>query len=94
LRVNAEADENFKSEVPKDANFRIRNMSVILARGTQRVQELTLTSEIVDLSAWRALMRPGDRIVIEPKSVVRMTFKGGQEPITMTGQDIQNIPIN
>ncbi|MBX2969180.1 MAG: gliding motility protein GldM [Cyclobacteriaceae bacterium] len=94
LRVNAEADENFKSEVPKDANFRIRNMSIILARGTQRVQELTLTSEIVDLSAWRALMRPGDRIVIEPKSVVRMTFKGGQEPITMTGQDIQNIPIN
>lgn len=94
LRVSVEADENFKSEVPKDANFRIRNMSVILARGTQRIQELTFINEVVDLSSWRALMRPGDRLVIEPKSVVRMTFKGGQELVTMTGQDIQNIPIN
>jgi gliding motility-associated protein GldM len=59
LRINAQADENFKAEVPKDANFRIRNMSVILARGTARVQEMTLTSELVDLSAWRAQMRPG-----------------------------------
>jgi len=50
LRINAQADENFKAEVPKDANFRIRNMSVILARGTARVQELTLTTETVDLT--------------------------------------------
>lgn len=75
LRVNAEADENFKSEVPQDANYRIRNMSIILARGTQRVQEMTVNSELVDLSAWRALMRPGDRIIVEPKTVVRMTYK-------------------
>lgn len=93
LRVNAEADENFKREVPKDANFRIRNMSVILARGTARVQELTLTSENIDLSAWRALMRPGDRIIIEPKTVVRMTYKGTPEPVTVSGQDIVQIPI-
>ena len=93
LRINAEADENFKREVPKDANFRIRNMSVILARGTARVQELTLTSESVDLAAWRALMRPGDRIIIEPKTVVRMTYKGTPEPVTVGGGDIVNIPI-
>jgi|APTNR8051073442_1049403.scaffolds.fasta_scaffold00001_631 gliding motility-associated protein GldM len=93
LRINAQADENFKAEVPKDANFRIRNMSVILARGTARVQEMTLTSELVDLSAWRAQMRPGDRIVIEPKNVVRMTFKGGTEQIVVSGQDIVTIPI-
>jgi len=93
LRVNAEADENFKREVPKDASFRIRNMSVILARGTARVQELTLTNESIDLSAWRALMRPGDRIIIEPKTVVRMTYKGTPEPVTVSGQDIVQIPI-
>jgi gliding motility-associated protein GldM len=93
LRVNAEADENFKREVPKDANFRIRNMSVILARGTARVQELTLTSENIDLSAWRAQMRPGDRIIIEPKTVVRMTYQGKAETVVVSGQDIVTIPI-
>jgi gliding motility-associated protein GldM len=93
LRINAEADENFKREVPKDANFRIRNMSVILARGTARVQELTLNNESVDLSAWRSLMRPGDRIIIEPKTVVRMTYKGTPEPVTVGGSDIVNIPV-
>ena len=94
LRINAEADENFKAEVPKDANYRMRNISVILARGTQRVQEMTVTSELVDLSAWRALMKPGDRIIIEPKNVVRMTYKGVPEPVTVSGNDIINIPVS
>jgi gliding motility-associated protein GldM len=93
LRINAEPDANFKEEVPKDANFRIRNMSVILARGTARVQEMTLTNESVDLSAWRAQMRPGDRIIIEPKGVVRMTYKGTPEQVAVSGQDIITIPI-
>ncbi|GIV37696.1 MAG: gliding motility protein GldM [Cyclobacteriaceae bacterium] len=93
LRINAEADENFKNEVPKDANYRIRNMSIILARGTQRVQEMTVNSELVDLTAWRSQMRPGDRIIVEPKAVVRMTFKGTQEPVTVTASDLINIPV-
>jgi gliding motility-associated protein GldM len=93
LRINAEADENFKNEVPQDANYRIRNMSIILARGTQRVQEMTVNSELVDLNAWRALMRPGDRIIVEPKTVVRITFKGNTEPVTVTASDLINIPV-
>lgn len=93
LRAVAEADANFKSEVPKDANFRIRNMEVILARGTQRVATMNLTSESIDLSAWRSQMRPGDRIMIEPKNVVRMTFEGKPEPVTVTGNDLVTIPI-
>jgi gliding motility-associated protein GldM len=94
LRVNAEAEANFKSEVPKDANYRVRNMSVILARGTTRVQEMTATAESIDLSAWRALMRPGDRIVIEPKNVVRMTYEGTPETVTVTSADLVQIPVN
>jgi hypothetical protein len=93
LRVNADPDENFRNEVPKDAIFRINKMSVILARGTTRVQELTLTGELVDLSAWRALMRPGDRIIIEPKNIIRTTYTGGQEQVYVSGQDIVTIPI-
>lgn len=94
LRVNAEAEANFKAEVPKDANYRVRNMSVILARGTARVQEMTVTSESIDLSTWRALMRPGDRIVIEPKNVVRMTYEGTPEPVTVSSADLVQIPVN
>lgn len=93
LRVNADPDENFKSEVPKDANFRIRNMEIILARGTQRVAQMTLTTESIDLTAWRSQMRPGDRIMIEPKTVVRMTFDGKAEPVRVSPNDLVTIPI-
>ena len=93
LRINAEAEENFKNEVPKDANYRIRNMSISLVRGTQQVNEITATSEVVDLAAWRSIMRPGDRIVVQPKNVVRMTYKGAPETVSVTGQDIVTIPI-
>jgi gliding motility-associated protein GldM len=93
LRINAEANEVLKESCPKDANYRVRNMSVILARGTARVQEMTVTSESVDLGPWRSLMRPGDRIIVEPKNVVRMTFKGSPEQVAMGGGDIINIPV-
>jgi len=93
LRVVAEPEANFKQEVPKDANYRIRNMSVILARGTAQIKEMTLTSEGVDLSSLRALMRPGDRLIIEPKSVVRMTYKGTPEAVTMTGNDVVTVQL-
>jgi hypothetical protein len=69
-------------------------MNIILARGNARVAETTVTSELVDLSAWRAQMRPGDRIVVEPRNVVRMTYKGTPEQVAVSGQDIINIPIN
>jgi len=93
IRVVAEADENFKREVPKDANFRMRNVSVILARGTAQVREITATSEGVDLSQLRAQMRPGDRLIIEPKSVVRMTYKGTPENVAVGGSDIITIQL-
>jgi gliding motility-associated protein GldM len=93
LKVVAEADENFKAEVPKDANFRVRDMSVTLARGTTTVKELTFTSETVDLSSIRALMKPGDRLVIQPKKVIRQTFKNTTEPVAVTGNDIIQINL-
>ncbi len=93
LRANAEADANFKAEVPKDANYRIRNMNVLLLRGTQQVAQMPLTTEAIDLNSWRSQMRSGDRIVIEPKTVVRMTFNGQAEPVTVTGNDVVTIPI-
>lgn len=92
LRINADADENFKAEVPKDATYRIRSMEIILARGTSRVAVINATSEIVDMNAWRAQFRPGDRIVVDIKSVTRRTFTGEDEKVDVVGGTI-NIPV-
>jgi gliding motility-associated protein GldM len=92
LRISADADENFKTEVPKDAVYRIRSMEVILARGTQRVAVANPTSEVVDLTAWRSQMRPGDRISVDIKTVTRRTFEGKDETVSV-GSEVINIPI-
>jgi protein involved in polysaccharide export with SLBB domain len=54
---------------------------------------MTLTTESIDLTAWRSQMRPGDRIMIEPKTVVRMTFDGKAEPVRVSPNDLVTIPI-
>lgn len=92
MRVIAEADENFKEEVPKDAAFRIRTMEVIHARGTAPVNRMTATNENLDLSSWRAQFRPGDRLVIEIKNVTRRTYKGQDEKVEVKSEII-NVPI-
>lgn len=92
LRVSADADENFKSEVPKDATYRIRSMEVILARGTARVATINATSELPDISAWRSQFRPGDRIVVDIKTVTRRTFQGQEEKVDVVG-GVFTIPI-
>ena len=92
LRVSADADENFKTEVPKDANYRIKTMEVILARGTARVATINATSELPDISAWRSQFRPGDRIIVDIKTVTRRTFQGQEEKVDVVG-GVLNIPI-
>ncbi len=92
LRINADAEDNFKAEVPKDAVYRIRTMEVILARGTARVDQFNATSESLDLNRWKSQFRPGDRIIIDIKNVTRNTFTGEQEPVAVTSGTI-NIPI-
>jgi gliding motility-associated protein GldM len=74
LRVSVDPDESFKENVPKDAVYRIRNMEINLKRGANSVMTKTVTSEIVDLTDWKAQLRPGDIIVCSIKKVVRKTF--------------------
>jgi len=92
LRISADADENFKTEVPKDATYRIKSMEVILARGTARVATINATSELPDISAWRSQFRPGDRIVVDIKTVTRRTFQGQEEKVDIVG-GVFTIPI-
>ncbi len=95
LRFVAEPDANFKEEVPKDARYRIKRAEVILGRGTTGVQRLNATNENPDLRAWTNQARPGDKIIIDIKDVVRRTYQDEEEKVTVTGSNgIINIPIN
>jgi gliding motility-associated protein GldM len=86
LRVVPEPDANFKEEVPKDAVYRIRSMEVIHARGASPVNRMNATNEVLDLAAWRAQFRPGDRIVIEIKTVTRRTYQGQDEKVEVRNE--------
>ncbi len=92
LRVVPEPEANFKQEVPKDANYRVREMEVIHARGTTPVNRTTVNNGNIDLSRWRAQFRPGDRIVIEVKKVTRRTFTGDDEPVEVRNE-IHQFPL-
>jgi gliding motility-associated protein GldM len=92
LRIVPEPDANFKEEVPKDAVYRIRSMEVIQARGASPVNRMTATNEVLDLAAWRASFRPGDRIVVDIKTVTRRTFKGEEEKVEVRNE-VLTVPI-
>ena len=95
LTFKAEPEANFKEEVPKDARYRIKKAEVILGRGTAGVQRMNATNEVPDLRSWISQARPGDRIVIDIKDVVRKTYKDEDEKVTVKGSSgIIMIPVN
>jgi gliding motility-associated protein GldM len=95
LRIVAEPESNFKEEVPKDARYRIKRAELILGRGTAGVQRMNATNENPDLRSWISQARPGDRIVIDIKDVVRKTYKEEEERVTPKGSSgIIMIPVN
>jgi gliding motility-associated protein GldM len=93
LRISVEPDENFKNNVPKDAVYRVRLMEVILRRGVTYVNTMTVNSELVDLSGWRALLRPGDAIVCNIKSVTRLNYLNEEEVVDITPNNYQLISL-
>ena len=95
LRFAAEPETNFKEEVPKDARYRVKRAEIILGRGTAGVQRLNATNENPDLRAWTNQARPGDRIIIDMKDVIRRTYQDEEEKVVPKGSHgIISIPIN
>ncbi|MEO5976144.1 MAG: gliding motility protein GldM [Chryseolinea sp.] len=94
LRFVAEPEANFKEEVPKDARYTVKRAEVILGRGTAGVQRMNAANGNPDLRAWTNQARPGDRVVIDIKDVVRRTFLDEEEKVTVTSAGIISIPIN
>ncbi len=77
IQVVAIPDEGFKNYSPDDANFRVSEIEVSLARGTRRVAgPLTLSGGGGSIASLAASAQPGDRYVIEIKGVQRRNFKG------------------
>lgn len=92
IQVVAVPDEGFKNYSPDDANFRVSQITVSLARGTRRIAgplDLAGGGSINNLAAQA---QAGDRYVIEVKGVQRRNFKGDVSNVEM-GTPILYIPL-
>ena len=84
LKITAKADEDFASTVPKDAEFRIRKGLVYLRKGTALGTPIEFSGESLNLGAFIQSAKPGDVLSFQLESVTRRTFKGENEPVTLT----------
>ena len=89
--ARALADESFKSTNPEDANYRVSEMYVALARGQRKIDDLTLPGA-GSIAKLAAQAQAGDRYYIEIKGVQRKNFKGTVENIPFSMA--KNIPLN
>jgi len=84
IKIKATADDDFANTVPKDAEFRIRKGRVFLRKGTALGQPVEFTGESVNLGPFLQSAKPGDVLSFELESVTRRTFRGENEPVTLT----------
>lgn len=92
IQVVAIPDEGFKNYSPEDANFRVSQIEVSLARGTRRVAGPLQLDGGGSVNALAAQAQPGDRYVIEVKGVQRRNFKGEISTVEM-GSPVLNLPL-
>ena len=93
VQMQAKSDESFKTFLPNDARYKITEWNAILVRGKRPVRTKNFSSEVGDFNDFNSQGQPGDRIVIEVKSVKRMNFKGVIEDVNV-GTPIINLPLN
>lgn len=93
ITVKAIPDESFKAFLPKDARYRVAEWECLLVRGKRPVQQQKLSSETANLASFAAAAVPGDRILIEVKSVIRTNYLNKTENVNI-GTVIKNIPLH
>ncbi|MGJ3236636.1 gliding motility protein GldM [Marivirga sp.] len=94
LRVEAIPDENFKAQLPKDAQYKVTRWTITLARGPRPVgQPIKATSETVNISQLMSNARPGDRLVVQVDQVLRRNFRGNTEEVAL-GEQVFPITLN
>ena len=95
LKVVVVPDESFRQFLPKDARYKVAEWEIYLARGTRAISQKRSTNTEVSISDFRGISKPGDRIVIEIKSVKRLNFQNKVEEVAIpAGQRIVNIALN
>jgi len=93
ITMKAVPDESFKTFLPKDARYRVSEWDCILVRGKRPVATQKVTSETANLASFAAQAQPGDRILIEVKSVIRTNYVNKTETVNL-GTVIKNIPLH
>jgi len=94
LRVQAIPDENFKAQLPKDAQYKVTRWTITLARGPRPVgQPIKATSETVNISQLMTNARSGDRLVVQVDQVLRRNFRGNTEEVAL-GEQVFPITLN
>jgi len=92
IQVVAIPDEGFKNYSPDDANFRVSQIEVSLARGTRRIAGPVTLDGGGSINSLASQAQPGDRYVIEVKGVQRRNFKGEISNVEM-GAPVLNLPL-
>ena len=92
VRVTAVSDESFKNYSPDDANFRVTGITVILARGTRKVNQVNLGAGGGSLGSMAADIQPGDRLSITVDGVQRRNFKGDISDVSI-GNPMQTVAL-
>jgi gliding motility-associated protein GldM len=94
LRSQAIPDENFKTQLPDDAQYKVTRWTITLARGPRAIgQPIKATSETVNLSALMTNARAGDRLVVSVEQVLRRNFRGNTEEVNV-GEQVVSINLN
>ena len=92
IDARAIAEESFKATNPDDAQYRVTEVYIALARGQKKIGDLTLSGG-GSISSLAANAQAGDRYYIEVKTVQRKNFRGTIETIPI-GNVVKNIPLN
>ncbi|WP_353717722.1 gliding motility protein GldM [Dyadobacter sp. 676] len=92
IQVIAVPDESFKNFSPEDAKFRVSQVEISLARGSRRINGVTLNSGGGSIASLAAQAQPGDRYVISILKVERQNFKGAVSEVEM-GNQTRTVPL-
>jgi gliding motility-associated protein GldM len=92
IQVIAVPDESFKNFSPEDAQFRVTQIQVSLARGNRRVAGPLTLSGGGSLASMAQQAEPNDRYVVEVLGVERRNFRGNVSPVEMGNQPF-SIPL-
>ncbi len=93
IQVVAISDPSFKNFSPDDANFRVSEIRVFLARGARPVGSPIVLNGGGSISGLAQQAQPGDRYVVEVVKVERRNFKGNVSEVEM-GTPIKFVTLN